>query len=243
VNFSVVRPRKAEPEKMVIQRDEVPFPATSEKIIENNIGYIKVASLVKGKSQEIAAKIAAAQSSGAKRLILDLRSVSEGDISEGVATANLFLDHGTIAYLKGQKYPREDFNAEAQKAVTKLPLVVIVNRGTAGPAEIVAAAVLENGRGDVLGEKTFGIGSIQKLIEINDGSAVILSVAKYYSPSGKAIQDVAVTPNIVVAEAAEVATEGEDDDTDAQPEPKKPTTEKGDEQLQRAIAVVKNKPA
>ncbi|HUR37495.1 MAG TPA: S41 family peptidase [Terriglobales bacterium] len=243
VNFSVVRPRKAEPEKMVIQRDEVPFPATSEKIIENSIGYIKVASLVKGKSQEVASKIAAAQSSGAKRLILDLRSVSEGDISEGVATANLFLDHGTIAYLKGQKYPREDFNADAQKAVTKLPLVVIVNRGTAGPAEIVAAAVLENGRGDVLGEKTFGIGSIQKLIEINDGSAVILSVAKYYSPSGKAIQDVAVTPNIVVAEVAEVATEGDDDDSDTQPEPKKPTTEKGDEQLQRAIAVVKNKPA
>ena len=176
VNFSVVRPRRAEPEKMVLQRDEVSFPPVTEKVMENNIGYVKVTSLTKGKAQEIAGKISAAQSSGARKLILDLRNVAEGDTAEGVATANLFLDRGTIAYLKGQKYPREDYTADAQKAITKLPVVVLVNRGTAGPAEIVAAALLENGRGDVLGEKTFGIGSVQKLIEINDGSAVILSV-------------------------------------------------------------------
>jgi carboxyl-terminal processing protease len=243
VNFSVVRPRKAEPEKMVLQRDEVAIPAVTEKVMESNIGYVKVTSLAKGKAQEIAGKIQAAQSSGAKKLILDLRNVADGDVTEGVATANLFLDRGTIAYLKGQKYPREDFTADAQKSVTKLPVVVLVNRGTAGAAEIVAAALLENARGDVLGEKTFGVGTIQKLIEINDGSAVILSVAKYYSPSGKAIQDVAVTPNIVVADVTEPAPDTEDGDTETAPEPKKPTTEKNDEQLQRAIAVLKNKPA
>ncbi|HUS19531.1 MAG TPA: S41 family peptidase [Terriglobales bacterium] len=243
VNFSIVRPRKAEPEKMVLQRDEVALPPVTEKMMESNIGYVKVTTLTKGKAQEIAGKIAAAQSSGAKRLLLDLRNVAEGDVTEGIATANLFLDHGTIAYVKGQKYPREDFNADAQKAVTKLPVVVLVNRGTAGAAEIVAAALLENARGDVLGDKTFGIGSIQKVIEINDGSAVILSVAKYYSPSGKAIQDVAVTPNILVADVADVVPETDDDDNETAPEPKKPVTEKGDEQLQRAIAVLKNKPA
>lgn len=239
VTFSVVRPRRAEPEKMVIQRDEVAIPSTTEKVLESNIGYIKVSALTKGKAAEIAHKIQAAQSSGAKKLILDLRNVGEGEVSEGIAAANLFLDRGSITYLKGQKYPREDFNADSQKAVTKLPLVVLVNRGTAGPAEIVAAAILENGRGDVLGEKTFGLGSVQRLIEINDGSAVILSVAKYYSPSGKAIQDQAVTPNIVVA--AEVPELGDGDgDADEAPEPKKPTT---DEQLQRAIAVLKSKSA
>ncbi len=244
VNFSVVRPRRAEPEKMVLQRDEVSIPPVTEKVLENNIGYIKVTSLSKGKAQEVAGRIVVAQSSGAKKLILDLRSVADGEVSEGVATANLFLDRGTITYLKGQKYPREDFNAEGQKAVTKLPLVVLVNRGTAGAAEIVAAALLENGRADVLGEKTFGMGSVQKLIEINDGSAVILSVAKYYSPGGKAIQDSAVTPNIIVADVADATPEGEEDeDTDAKAEPKKPATEKSDEQLQRAIAVLKGKSA
>lgn len=243
VSFSVVRPRKAEPEKMEIQRDEVAIPAVAEKVLENNIGYIKVTTLNKGKAQEIAGKINAAHSSGAKKLILDLRNVSDGDISEGVATANLFLDHGTITYLKGQKFPREDFNADPQKAITKSPLVVLVNRGTAGPGEIVAAALLENARGDVLGEKTFGIGSVQKVIEINDGSAVILSVAKYYSPSGKAIQDSAVTPNIVVADVPDADDGESDDDSAAKPEIKKPAVENKDEQLQRAIAVLKNKPA
>ena len=205
---------------------------------------MKVTSLTKGKAQEIAGKISASQSSGARKLILDLRNVAEGDTAEGVATANLFLDRGTIAYLKGQKYPREDYTADAQKAITRLPVVVLVNRGTAGPAEIVAAALLENGRGDVLGEKTFGIGSVQKLIEINDGSAVILSVAKYYSPGGKAIQDAAVTPNIVVADVADVVPETDDDNpNDTKPEAKKPANEKNDEQLQRAIAVLKNKQA
>src|SRR5207302_7919804 len=126
-----------------------------------------------------------------------------GEESEGIATANLFLNHGTITYLQGQKYPREAFNADPQKSITSLPLVVLVNRGTAGPAEIVAAAVLDTARGDVVGDKTFGDGSVQKTIDLPDGGALILSVAKYYSPSGKAIQDAAVTPNVVVADEAD----------------------------------------
>jgi carboxyl-terminal processing protease len=244
VSFSVVRPRKAEPQKMVLTRDEISIPGISEKIIENNIGYVRVTSLNRGKVQELASKIRAAQSGGAKKLILDLRNVAEGEPSEGIAAANLFLERGTIASLKGQKYAREEFIADPQKALTKLPVVVLVNRGTAGPAEIMAAAILENGRGDVLGDKTFGIGSVQKLIEINDGSAVILSIAKYYSPSGKAIQDGAVTPNILVADAEEpVVTDEDGEAVPDQPEVKKPQNEQTDIQLQRAIAVLKDKPA
>ena len=91
-----------------------------------------------------------------------------------------------ISYLQGQKYPKETFNADPQKAVApSLPLVVLVNRGTAGPAEIVAAAVMENARGDVVGDKTFGSGSIPKVIDMPDGSALILSVAKYYMLVGQ----------------------------------------------------------
>ena len=146
----------------MITRDVVTIPPVSDKIVDEGIGDIKVDALPKGKSQEIAGKIKALQKQGAKKLILDLRNVSEGEESEGVATANLFLNHGTITYLQGQKYPREAFNADPSKSVTNLPVVVLVNRGTAGPAEIVAAAILENARGDVVGDKTFGDGSIQK---------------------------------------------------------------------------------
>ena len=243
VNVSIVRARRAEPLKLTITRDNVKIPAVAEKMLQNNIGYIKVDALPKGKAQEIAAKIKSAQDQGAKKLILDLRDTSEGDENEGVAVANLFLDHGTIAYLQGQKYPRETFTADAKKDVTSLPLVVLVNRGTGGAAEIVASAILENARGDVVGDKTFGMGSIQKVIPIPDGSALILSVAKYYTPNGKAIQDDAVTPNITVADNSDDFVLPDDDDNDnstAEPE-KKVKTMDNDQQLQRAIQVLQNK--
>ena len=194
-----------------------------------------------GKSQEIAAKIRDLQKQGAKKLVLDLRNSASGAESEGVATANLFLDHGTIAYLQGQKYPRQAFNADPAKDITKLPVAVLVNRGTAGPAEIVAAAILENARGDVVGDKTFGDGSVQKLIEMKDNSAMILSVAKYYSPGGKAIQDAAVTPNVLVVDAAEEDSGLPDDEQPAAPEENKDVKPKNlpDDQLNKALDVLK----
>ncbi len=241
ITVSVVRTRRAEPVKTVITRDMVQIPAAIDKQLEDGIGYIQVEALTKGKAQEIAGKIKSLQKQGVKKLILDLRNVSEGEESEGIATANLFLNHGTITYLQGQRYPRETFNADPTKAVTDLPLVVLVNRGTAGAAEIVAAAVMENARGDVLGDKTFGIGSIQKVIDMPDGAALILSVAKYYSPSGKAIQDTAVTPNIMVADNSEDFVLPDDDQDNAPNESLKRDKKAGpDEQLHRAIEVLKN---
>ncbi len=242
VNLSVVRARRAEPEKMSITRAIVTVPVVSDKILEDGVGYIKADALDKGKAEEIAAKIKALEKQGAKKLVLDLRNSSDGEESEGIAVANLFLNHGTITYLQGQKYPREAFNADPAKTVTSLPVAVLVNKGTAGPAEIVAAALLENARGDVVGDKTFGAGSVQKTIDLPDGGAVILSVAKYYSPSGKAIQDVAVTPNVMVADATDNIITDDDDDTPSAAEGPE-TTPKNvpDDQLQKAIEVLKSR--
>jgi carboxyl-terminal processing protease len=241
LNVAVVRARRAEPQKTVITRDIVNVPPVADKMLEDGIGYIQVDAFNKGKSQEVAAKVRALQKAGAKKLILDLRNCAEGDESEGIAVANLFLNHGTITYLQGQKYPREAFNADASKAITNLPLAVLVNKGTAGPAEVVAAAVLENARGDVVGDKTFGDGSVQKVIQLNDGSALILSIAKYYSPSGKAIQDSAVTPSIVVADSDDDAALPDDEDTAAPADEDKKQPPQQDEQLHKAIQVLKTK--
>ena len=244
VSVSVVRARRAEPQKIVITRDLVTIPPVADKMVEDGIGYIRVDGFPKGKTQEIANKIRALQKSGAKKLILDLRNCAEGDESEGISSANLFLSHGTITYLQGQKYPRQAFNADPSKAITTLPLVVMVNKSTAGPAEVVAAAVLENARGDVVGDKTFGDGSVQKVIELPDGSALILSVAKYYSPGGKAIQDTAVTPNILAADADDGAALPDDEQEAAPPDD---TTKKQppqqDDQLRKAIQVLKSRPS
>src|SRR5579862_9726214 len=242
VTVSVVRARRAEPEKIQITRDVVNIPPVTDKTVGDGIAEIRVDALTKGKSQEIANKIKALQKDGAKKLILDLRDCAEGDEAEGIATANLFLNHGTITYLQGQKYPRQSFAADPAKAITTLPLVVLVNKGTAGPAEIVASAILENARGDIVGDKTFGDGSVQKVIEMHDGSALILSIAKYYTPGGKAIQDSAVTPNVVVADVDEDAPVP-DEDENALPadQTKKVQPQPQDEQLQKAIEVLKNR--
>lgn len=240
ITVSVVRARRAEPQKVTITRDVVTVPPVTDKVMEEGVGYIKVDALPKGKSQEIATLIKTLQKQGAKKLILDLRNSGEGEESEGIATANLFLNHGTITYLQGQKYPREAFTAEPNKAISSLPVAVLVNHGTAGPAEIVAAAILENARGDVVGDKTFGDGSVQKVIDLPDGSALILSVAKYYSPSGKAIQDTAITPNVLVADTDEDAPLPDEDQDTAAPDENKTKTPQQDEQLRKAIEVLKN---
>jgi carboxyl-terminal processing protease len=241
VNVSVVRARRAEPQKMTITRDIVSIPPVTDKMLEDGIGYVKVDTLTKGKAQEIAAKIKSLEKSGAKKLVLDLRNTSEGEELEGVAAANLFLNHGTITYLQGQRSPRQAFNADPAKAVTSLPVAVLVNKGTAGAAEIVAAAILENARGDVVGDKTFGEGSLTKTFELTDGGALILSIAKYYSPSGKAIQETAVTPNVLVAEDTDnVISEDEDQEPSAaEPEAKPKNTQ--DDQLHKAIEVLKSR--
>jgi carboxyl-terminal processing protease len=243
INVAVVRPRKAEPQKIVITRDIVSIPPVAEKMLADNVGYIQVDAFPEGESQEIAGKIRDLQKQGAKKLVLDLRNSASGAESEGVATANLFLDHGTITYLQGQKYPRQAFNADPTKDITKLPLAVLVNRGTAGPSEIVAAAILENARGDVVGDKTFGDGSVQKLIEMPDNSALILSIAKYYSPGGKAIQDAAVTPNFLVAGPLQDDDGLPDEDQAPAPDEKKDVKPKNqtDDQLNKALEVLKNR--
>jgi len=239
IEFAIVRPGKAEPQKITITRDNIVIPGTTDKILEDGIADIQPVTLTKGKAQEVASKIREEQKKGAKKLILDLRNVSDGDAAEAAAVANLFLNHGTITYLQGQKYPKQTLIAEPQKAITNLPVVVLVNRGTAGPGEIVAAAILDNNRGDVVGDKTFGSGSVQKVIDIPDGSALILSIAKYYSPSGKAIEDNAVTPNVLVASNIDDVLP-DDEDGEAAPAPQeKPKQPKDDDQLRRAVEVLK----
>ncbi len=239
VTISVVRPRRAAPQKLTITREVVKEPAVSARMLEGGIGYLQIGDFPKGRAQEVAGKLKELQRQGAKKLLVDLRNSGGGEEAEGITTANLFLNHGLIAYVQGQRYPRQNFNAEPNKTVTDLPLVLMVNRSTAGPSELVASAVLGNARGDVLGDKTFGSGSIQKLMEMKDGSALLLTTAKYFAPNGKAIQDAAVTPNILVPDASDEFVSPEDEPGEEAPAetPKKPQK---DEQMRRAIEVLKN---
>jgi carboxyl-terminal processing protease len=240
LELTIIRTRKIEPQKITVVRDVVTLPAVTETMTADNTGVIKAMVLTKGKAADVAAKIKSLQSKGAKRLVLDLRYNSEGDEEEGVAVANLFLGKGTIGSLQGQKVDKVTYTADQQKKITDLPVAVLVNRGTAGAAELVAAAIQDNSRGDVVGDKTFGEGSVQKLIEVPDGSALILSVAKYYTSNGKVIQDTGITPNVLVAANDDIVAISDDDDSNTPDEPQK-TQPKEDDQLRRAIEVLKAK--
>ncbi len=166
----------------------------------------------------MAAAVRSLEQQGAKRFILDLRNCAVGTAEEGIAVANLFLDKGLMTYLQGQQVPRKDFQADPAKAITRLPLVVTTNRGTADGAEIAAAALLENKRAEVVGERSFGDAAVRRAIGLDDGGAIILSVAKYYAPLGKAIQDTGVIPSVPYVESEPAV----DLDDDAVPPPQPP---------------------
>ncbi|MGH9558505.1 MAG: S41 family peptidase [Bryobacteraceae bacterium] len=239
VELSVLRARRAEPQKITLTRVNIAYPAVSEKLVTGQgpdpIGVIQSYTLTPERVDEIGNDIKSLQQQGAKRLILDLRHCSTGDPKTGAALANLFLDNGLMTYSQGQKVSRENYEAVASKDVTKLPLAVIVDRGTAGPSEIAAAALMGR-RADVVGEHTFGDAAIQSAVKLDDGSAVILSVAKFYSPDGKAIQDTGVTPNVMQAEPQPAVDSPDPDDQLIDTEPvAKPGV---DDLMNRAIKVV-----
>ena len=247
LTLSVVRPRKATPDKVTLSRVAISLPPVSETMYENSsILYLKPGVLDREHVQQVEAKLKAMPKAGNKKILLDLRDVSAGDMAEATRMANFFLKNGTIASLEGQKVQKQTFVADASKAVNATaPLVVLTNRGTAGPAELVAAALLDNKRAELVGEKTFGEGAQQKTFELPDGSALILSVAKYESPSGKKLQDEGVTPGVVVASAQDDSIAVDEDssstDTQAATKPAAKPTVAVDEQLSKALELLKSK--
>jgi carboxyl-terminal processing protease len=226
VALTLVRPRKPEPDKLTLTRVIQPVPAMAEQEYDNDsVEYLKPGVISKARVDEIAAKIKASKG---KKIVLDLRDASGGDENEGMRLANFFINQGTLAMLEGQTVPKQTFTADASRYLTAAPLVVLVNRGTYGPAEVTAAAIEGAKRGDVVGERTFGEGSVQKTIDLPDGAALMLTVAKYEGPDGKKIQDEAVNPTVQVGQA-------NDDEFDDE------TPNKEDQPLNKALAILKAK--
>ena len=237
VTFGLIRPGgQPEPEKITLARTQIQPPAFTQQQYENSsILYLKPGILDKDHVDQVEARLRAMPKNGNTKILLDLRDDAEGDEAQGIRLANAFLQSGTIGYVEGQTVPKQTFIAEPSHFITGAPLVVLVNNGTAGAAEIAAAAILDNHRGDLVGSRTFGEGVLQKTITLPDGAALILSIAKYETPNGNKIQDQAVTPNIVVNETideflAEV-------DRTAHP------VSRPDDQLNKALDVLKQKHA
>jgi carboxyl-terminal processing protease len=202
VTLSVVRPRKADPDKLTLTRSIAEPPALAEQQYENStILYLKPGQLTQARVDEIAARLKSAGKS--RKVLLDLRDSTGDDSQQGLRLANFFVKQGTLATLEGQKFPVQTFTADPARFITDAPLAVLINRGTYGAAELTAAAIEDAKRGDVVGERSYGEGSVQKTIELPDGAALLLTVAKFESPSGKKIQDNAVIPTVAAGPAIE----------------------------------------
>jgi carboxyl-terminal processing protease len=249
ISISVVRPGKAAPDKISMTRVATPLAPVAETMYENSsILYLKPGVLDHDHVQQIETKLKGMQKAGNKKILLDLRDVAAGDMAEATRLANFLLKSGTIATLEGQKVQKQTFVAEPSKAINSTaPVVVLVNRGTAGPAELVAAALLENKRAELVGEKTFGEGAQQKTFELPDGAALILSIAKYESPSGKKLQDEGVTPGMLVASNNDDNAGGDDGETATaqgqQSQVARKPSVSVDEQLSKALDLLKSKAA
>ena len=226
IAISVVRPFKPDPDKILLTRTATSTPGLGEQFYENaTILYLKPGVLTAARVDDIAAKIKASGKN--KKILLDLRDTTGDDLHQGLRMANLFIRTGTLASLEGQKVTLQTFAADPALCITDAPVSVLVNRGTYGAPELTAAAIEDLKRGDVVGERTFGEGAVQKTIDLPDGAALMLTVAKYEDPAGKKIEDDAVTPNEVVASP-------QDDD---EPAP----VNNGDEQLNKALELLKAK--
>ena len=184
VNLRVLRTGE-KPQTIAITRGSYTIPVAESKVEAGKIGVIKVFSLEKGEAKDIRTQVENLKKQGVQKIVLDLRGVAAGDLNEAVETANLFIKDGTLAQVIGRENKvQQTFTADAAKHLFDGQVAVLIDLGTAGAGEVVAGAILDSKRGDVVGERSFGAGTEQQLFTLRSGDGLLLTVAKWASPSG-----------------------------------------------------------
>jgi carboxyl-terminal processing protease len=211
VKVSVIRRGKATPDEVDLVREKLATPKLIVQKADPDILVMRFPSLDAGRAEEVRNRLLDAEKQGVHKVILDLRECGRGPVSEAINVARLFIPSGTIATLRGQTVSAQTFAAEPGKVVWRNPVSILIDGTTSGAAEVLASAMVANHRGDVVGERTFGLASEQKLITLDDGSALFLTVANYYNAGGKSILEDGVTPSEVVRAAAEDDNDVNDD--------------------------------
>ena len=223
IKIAVIRRGKATPDDVDIVREKLAAPKLMVQKADPDILALRFPSLDPGRAEEVRNRLLDAEKQGIRKVILDLRECGRGPVSEAIAIARLFIPSGTLATLRGQTTSAQVFPADPKQVIWKNRVSILVNSTTSGAAEVLASAIAANHRGDVVGERTFGLASEQKLITLDDGAALILTVANYYNADGKSILEEGVTPTEVVrADAQEDSDAGDDDNAPAPEGPREP---------------------
>src|SRR6267378_4157925 len=174
------------PLTLTVKRGSFRAPAAEARMEAGRIGIVKINSLSDGEAGDVRNRVQELIKQGAQKIVLDLRDSAGGSLNEGIAVANLFIKDGTIAQTIGREGKTlKTFTADAKNAIFSGPLVALVDNGTAGAAEVIASALLERNRGQVVGEKSFGSGTEQQLFTLRDGDGLLLTTIKWASASAK----------------------------------------------------------
>ena len=209
--------RKGEPEPLEIEvvRAKIEIEVVEAKLLEGNIGYVKLSEFSSGASSKLNKAIASLRQQGAEKLVLDLRDDPGGYLSESVAVTSLFLKEGVVVREKRKGNQEEQvYEASGPHIAADLPLVVLINRGSASASEIVAGALKDHQRATLIGEQSFGKGTVQLPHTLSDGSELRVTIAKWYTPNGNLIHKEGIVPDIVVERTQEDFLEGRDPQLD-----------------------------
>ncbi len=190
VKIGVVRYGDKKPQSFVVTRGDIPLKSVSATyMIDDSTGYIRIKSFGETTYAELLVALVKLGEQGFKNLIIDLRDNTGGYLQSAVQMANEFLPKNRlIVYTEGRKSPRQEFRSDGRGSYKQMPLVVLINEGSASASEIFAGAMQDNDRATIIGRRSFGKGLVQKQIEFSDGSMVRLTIARYYTPSGRCIQ-------------------------------------------------------
>jgi carboxyl-terminal processing protease len=265
VTITIMREGWKETKDFTIVRDIIKVKSVRSRVIEDKIGYVKVNQFQERTASDLEAVLLKLSQDKITSLILDLRNNPGGILNSAVEVSGQFLPQGkVVVFIKGRTGERSEYRTEEEKGIElfrTIPMIVLVNQGSASASEIVAGALKDWGRAVILGVQTFGKGSVQSVIPLSDGSGLRLTTARYYTPKGISIQTTGITPDIVTklemkngAKEHPVVREKDlerhlKNDIDAKPdekskEPEEMTPievgEKDDTQLQKAIELLKS---
>jgi carboxyl-terminal processing protease len=241
ITIDIFRQGFSEPEPFTVVRDIVKVVSVSGELLEPGYGYVRVRAFQERSVEELEkalVEIHAEAGAPLEGLVLDMRDNPGGLLDQAVRIADLWLSDGLIVYTKGRREnQRQDFLAHEEGTESDYPIAVLVNGGSASASEIVAGALQDQRRALIVGQDTFGKGSVQTVFPLEGDHGLRLTTALYYTPSGRSIQEVGISPDIVVARVAEVAganprrrmreidLEGHFTQGDADPDPKAPADE------------------
>jgi len=197
VRITVLREGEREPKEYTLVREVIKIPSVKYWVVKPNIGYIRLTQFIQTSAEDLEKAMLALEKAKCTSIILDLRNNPGGLLTAAVEVGRKFIPKGDIVSIKGRDGEKNTYSSFFQSHPL-LPLIVLINEGSASASEIVAGAIKDNKRGILLGRKSFGKGSVQTVISLNDGSALALTTALYYTPSGINIHKKGIEPDIDV---------------------------------------------